>query len=606
MSKKTKTGGKRVRYTRSISFQNSITNLLIFVVFISFAIYTILSMVQIKNSAEVYLDLSSETLITLGDMKSDVSTAVVDIADLAATVRSESTADSIKRRAASNTRLEIDSLYGKVEKRGDYLLNNGLWEMFPAGKTAVSEAMNGVNTYYADVYKILDNVEGGNYKEAIRIIDNEYASDKSAATRLISVMEDDVIIVVNRVSPALEQQLNSVRSIALVLTACVVVFIAISTIFTNVAVSSKIKAITRQMGEIVEEIDQGHGDLSKRLKVKTSNECSLIVEGFNSFMDTLQGIIGKVKEGTVVLEKSSSNVSDRISAVSNNIMSTSAAMEELTATMETVSGVTKSLDAKLEDVNHASQEIRENARAGSDTAVDIQSSASAIKAETESRKEDAIKKVEELSVILQKSVKDSEQVSQINDLTATIMDIASQTNLLSLNASIEAARAGETGKGFAVVAQEIGTLAANSHVTAENIQEISKEVTNAVKTLSENATQVIEFINESIIPDYDSFGKIGDDYMETAHTISEMVGSFTEKADMLSETMEYMTTDIGSITESINESTKAISMSAENTQEIVGEISEISNAVEDNTNVSGDLTASVAMFIEESEESQEG
>ena len=97
-------------------------------------------------------------------------------------------------------------------------------------------------------------------------------------------------------------------------------------------------------------------------------------------------------------------------------------------------------------------------------------------------------------------------------------------------------------------------------------------------------------------------GKIGDDYMETAHTISDLVGSFTEKADMLSETMEYMTSDISSITESINESTKAISMSAENTQEIVGEINEINTAVEDNNNVSNDLTASVAMFVEEVQE----
>ena len=602
MAKKKGSGGKSIAFFRTIRFQNILLNMVLLAVFISFAVYTIFSMTQIKTSAEGYLDLSSQTLITLGEIKADVSNTVVDVADLTAIVRSNDTLDAAKKRTASTYRLEIESSYSRLQGRTDYLLNNGLWAMFPSGETAVRDAINSVNAYYDDVFTILDYVEAGKNAEALNLADGKCAEDKSAATRMISVMEDDVLIVVDRVSPALDAQVNSVRVIALILTAAVVVLIVVSLLFTKFAVSNKLRDINDQIGEIVTGIDNGEGDLSRRIRVRSTNECKLIVDGFNSFMDTLQGIIGKVKEGTVVLEKSSTNVSDRISAVSNNIMSTSAAMEELTATMETVSGVTKSLDSKLDNVNNASQEIRDNARAGSQTASEIETSATNIKAETESRKEDAIRKVEELSVILQKSVKDSEQVSQINDLTATIMDIASQTNLLSLNASIEAARAGESGKGFAVVAQEIGTLAANSHVTAENIQQISKEVTAAVKTLSDNATQVIEFINDSILPDYDSFGKIGDDYMETAHTISDLVGSFTEKADMLSETMEYMTSDISSITESINESTKAISMSAENTQEIVGEINEINTAVEDNNNVSNDLTASVAMFVEEVQE----
>ena len=602
MAKKKGSGGKSIAFFRTIRFQNILLNMVLLAVFISFAVYTIFSMTQIKTSAEGYLDLSSQTLITLGEIKADVSNTVVDVADLTAIVRSNDTLDAAKKRTASTYRLEIESSYSRLQGRTDYLLNNGLWAMFPSGETAVRDAINSVNAYYDDVFTILDYVEAGKNAEALNLADGKCAEDKSAATRMISVMEDDVLIVVDRVSPALDTQVNSVRVIALILTAAVVVLIVVSLLFTKFAVSNKLRDINDQIGEIVTGIDNGEGDLSRRIRVRSTNECKLIVDGFNSFMDTLQGIIGKVKEGTVVLEKSSTNVSDRISAVSNNIMSTSAAMEELTATMETVSGVTKSLDSKLDNVNNASQEIRDNARAGSQTASEIETSATNIKAETESRKEDAIRKVEELSVILQKSVKDSEQVSQINDLTATIMDIASQTNLLSLNASIEAARAGESGKGFAVVAQEIGTLAANSHVTAENIQQISKEVTAAVKTLSDNATQVIEFINDSILPDYDSFGKIGDDYMETAHTISDLVGSFTEKADMLSETMEYMTSDISSITESINESTKAISMSAENTQEIVGEINEINTAVEDNNNVSNDLTASVAMFVEEVQE----
>lgn len=106
--------------------------------------------------------------------------------------------------------------------------------------------------------------------------------------------------------------------------------------------------------------------------------------------------------------------------------------------------------------------------------------------------------MEELSGVLEKSVKDSEKVSQINELTKVILDIASQTNLLALNASIEAARAGEAGKGFAVVAQEISALADNSRQTAGNIQIISNEVTEAVKSLAENAMQLHLFLPQFV------------------------------------------------------------------------------------------------------------
>ena len=100
---------------------------------------------------------------------------------------------------------------------------------------------------------------------------------------------------------------------------------------------------------------------------------------------------------------------------------------------------------------------------------DIKAEANEIKNGAQNKKENTGAKVGELSQILEKSVKDSEKVSQINELTAVILDIASQTNLLALNASIEAARAGEAGKGFAVVASEISSLAENSRQTAGNI-----------------------------------------------------------------------------------------------------------------------------------------
>ena len=88
---------------------------------------------------------------------------------------------------------------------------------------------------------------------------------------------------------------------------------------------------------------------------------------------------------------------------------------------------------------------------------------------------------------MEQSIENSKEAAQIQSLTENILQIASQTNLLSLNASIEAARAGEAGKGFSVVAAQISELAESSRTIAKNIQEISTLVTESVTGLSSDS-----------------------------------------------------------------------------------------------------------------------
>ncbi|WP_305803655.1 methyl-accepting chemotaxis protein [Butyrivibrio sp. LC3010] len=174
--------------------------------------------------------------------------------------------------------------------------------------------------------------------------------------------------------------------------------------------------------------------------------------------------------------------------------------------------------------------------------------------------------------------------------------MASQTNLLALNASIEAARAGEAGKGFAVVAGEISSLAENSRQTAGNIQVISNEVTNAVKSLSDNALEVIDFINNTVIADYDSFVETGDKYEQAAILMDEMLEKFTSKADNLNIIMDKMADSVGSITESVKQSSETIGLSATNSTEIVGEIQGIDNAMSENNKVTETLNQRTSIF----------
>jgi methyl-accepting chemotaxis protein len=254
------------------------------------------------------------------------------------------------------------------------------------------------------------------------------------------------------------------------------------------------------------------------------------------------------------------------------------------------------INEKVSDVKQAADDISSEASNGNDKAMNIKEEANIIKTSIQSKKNETTKNMNTLSTILNDSLKDSEKVGQINELTDVILDIADQTNLLSLNASIEAARAGEAGKGFAVVASEISSLAANSRDTASRIQNISTDVTNAVSALAVNAQKVLEFINTTVLADYDQFVETGEKYENTAIIMTEMLKKFNDKAENLDIIMTDMLDSIGMIISTIQESTEAINMSAQNSTEIVTGMQEISEVIEENTRVTHELSEQTKKF----------
>ena len=358
----------------------------------------------------------------------------------------------------------------------------------------------------------------------------------------------------------------------------------------------KIERISGEVNTIITNIENGNGDLTARIQTKTHSELLYITTGINHFIETLQGIMKDVKNGSFVLTSSSEKVVSQLRMADDNVTNTSAALEELSANMETVAGTVSSINDRVEDVKAAAQEITEQALSGSETAVTIKQEANEVKDRVNQKKIAAGDHVSQLSEVLSKSVQDSEKVSQINELTNVILDIAKHTNLLALNASIEAARAGEAGKGFSVVATEISSLAENSRRTAANIQDISAEVTEAVHRLAENAQSTLDYINGTVLSDYDDFVETGEKYEHTADIMSDSFAAFDDKASHLNMIMQEMVESVRMITESIKESSLAISSSAESSSEFVGGIKKISEAINENNEITEQLNDTTQKF----------
>ena len=444
--------------------------------------------------------------------------------------------------------------------------------------------------------KAIEKCDAGNQENAYAILFDKAEIQKVAIIHSTEILDKAIEENSTSTKASMNYLLKRGNVVAAIGIGIFIVLIIFNFLMTYRSVVARIKSMSAEVNDIIDNIQKGQGDLTARVNTKTKSELLYIKNGINHFIETLQGIMKDVKDGTGVLSESSEEVNAQLQIAGDNVTSSSAALEELSANMESVVGILASINQSVEDVKEAAEKITNQAEEGSATANEIKHEADDLQTRVNTKKSDVGLKMADLSDTLEKSVKDSEKVSQISDLTNDILDIASQTNLLALNASIEAARAGEAGKGFAVVADEISKLAANSRQTAATIQEIASEVTTAVKTLASNAEEVLDFINGTVIGDYDEFVDTGEKYGHTAEVMNEMLAEFTEKAESLNTIMQDMVDSVDTITNSVQESSTAITMSAENSAEIVTGIKSIFKAMDKNNEVTEQLNDTTQKF----------
>jgi methyl-accepting chemotaxis protein len=586
----TKTEG--INLFRKIGFQNLAVNIVMLVMFVTALLIMNSNTKNIINSAvgasndEIQL-LSKEAklregLITIdGNLSALLGAVSMGTNDPANYEVYFTNIDAVEK--------EVPDLLSFMQ--GSILVTQG--ENGPAQMEAVTKT---TNDFIAITDEMVVSLRAADAATAMDIYINKYIDAQAAAYAAYDTAEEAIAVLGELLKAYLDMLYAQAFQKTIILVVVFVIIIALSLCLNEIRISRKIASIVSELHGIIRGINNNEGDLTARIATKTSTELAFIVDGINNFIETLQGIIKEVKDGSNVLNTSADSMTDKIEKASDNITNTSAALEELSASMDTVSTTADQISGKLEEVKTATDEIRQEAANGAETADSIKKEADEIKNEALKKKENTGVKVEELSAVLEKSVKDSEKVSQINELTKVILDIASQTNLLALNASIEAARAGEAGKGFAVVAEEISALADNSRQTAGNIQTISNEVTEAVNTLSTNAMDVIEFINNDVLNDYDTFVETSDKYENTAVVMDDILDKFNRKADNLNIIMDKMADSVESITESVKESTQAINLSAANSSEIVGQIQGISEAMGENNKVTEQLSSSTKRF----------
>jgi methyl-accepting chemotaxis protein len=346
----------------------------------------------------------------------------------------------------------------------------------------------------------------------------------------------------------------------------------------------------------VKELAASEGDLTKKISVNSKDEVGSIANSMNRFLGSLRNIMLQVQESGKKLIEITGVIDQSMKESVDEVESISATMEQTTSSMLDMNEKVQSIEEQAAASGRLAKSILLDTKDHAERTAAIQENAKKFQNNAAEAKKMMHRQVKEIGSGLEEKIKQSERIEKIGELTGKIVDIASQTNLLSLNASIEAARAGEAGRGFAVVATEIGNLAEQSAETANEIGTINGEITQMVRELSEAAFQLLNIVNTQVMKDYDMLEHTGEAYYQDAALFREQMESCMGYMEQLQGSMETIMNSVSDIAAGVQVETDVVRENTESILEIQKRIKAVDDSVDENEKVIRGLNEVIGGF----------
>ena len=569
--------------------RTSLKTLILLPVFILGALTIICNVMAINNIRTVNsnaADITDNCMMSvsdLGEIKNDIQ--VIHTLGLSHIIATDlNTMISVVGEINDNQ----EELEKKLDEYKKYVQNDDM--------DTYNSLVSNYNTMKYELGNIMAYSALGKNEEAYAIANGVVSDSSTAIQKDIEVLSTHA----NDTASEARERLTSVYASSLVSNGIVII---ISVILIIVAIYCVMKyvikpiiATNKDIRDIIDGIDNGEGDLTKRVRVISNDEIADLGNGINLFMDKLQEILKLIIENTNYMENVVAEVDGSVVKSNDSASDLSAMTEELSATMQDVGLSVNTINDNADDILKDVEIIATKSDNINQFSKEMKANAEKIESDARYNMVQTGEKVGNILDVLNKAIEDSKSIDQVNNLTNDILNISSQTNLLALNASIEAARAGEAGKGFAVVADEIRQLADSSRETANKIQSINSVVVAAVNNLSDNANNLVSYLQQTILPEFQTFVDGGVKYKENASYIENAMDEFVEKTDVLKKNMDEIAHSINTITTVVDDGAAGVNNAAISTQDLVEDIVNISNKMIENKSIAQNLKNSTNIF----------
>jgi methyl-accepting chemotaxis protein len=269
--------------------------------------------------------------------------------------------------------------------------------------------------------------------------------------------------------------------------------------------------------------------------VNGKSEIGHIATAIDSLYRTFDAIIDTLNSCSVSLlksaEKITSSSEELYDCVGDNAATVEQVVAGVTLTEEAVEQVGKEIGRISELVSDVGRKVSDGSERSEELIQEVQKMKDTANQSLDANREKMVWNENNI----EKAMKELQSLSRINEMVDRILEITSQTNLLSLNASIEAARAGEAGKGFAVVASEIGNLALSSSETATEIQTICKDANKNIDYVRQCFVSILDYWKTDVTKQFTDFIEMSNEYSTSIGSIEELIRGIQNVTDSVSD-----------------------------------------------------------------------